>query len=39
VTTHHGWTHTREDLFTLGRVRIRGSDTLETFVAKVEGRY
>lgn len=39
VTTQYGRIHTRESLFTLHRVRIRGSDTLETFIAKVEGRY
>lgn len=39
VTTQHGRVHTREDLFTLHRIRIRGSDTLDTFVAKVEGAW
>jgi peptidoglycan/xylan/chitin deacetylase (PgdA/CDA1 family) len=39
VTTRHGRIHTREGLFTLGRVRIRGTGPLETFIAKVEGRY
>lgn len=39
VTTQYGRTHTRDSLFTLPRIRIRGSDTLETFLAKVEGRY
>lgn len=38
VTTEHGRVHTRETLFTLDRIRIRGTDSLEAFVAKVEGR-
>jgi peptidoglycan/xylan/chitin deacetylase (PgdA/CDA1 family) len=38
VTTEHGRTHTRETLFTLPRIRIRGHDTLEAFIEKVEGR-
>lgn len=38
VTTQYGRLHTRENLFTLQRIRIRGSDSLETFLAKVEGR-
>jgi peptidoglycan/xylan/chitin deacetylase (PgdA/CDA1 family) len=37
VTTEHGRVHTREDLFTLDRIRIRGTDSLETFIEKVEG--
>lgn len=39
VTTRHGRVHTREGMFALGRIRIRGTDSLETFIAKVEGRY
>lgn len=39
VSTQHGRVHTRDSLFTLSRIRIRGSDALETFVDKVEGRY
>ncbi|MCS7179166.1 MAG: polysaccharide deacetylase family protein [Anaerolineae bacterium] len=38
VTTAYGRIHTRENLYTLQRIRIRGSDTLESFIAKVEGR-
>lgn len=38
VTTQYGRVHTRENLFTLPRLRIRGSDTLEIFIGKVEGR-
>jgi peptidoglycan/xylan/chitin deacetylase (PgdA/CDA1 family) len=37
VTTQHGQTHTRDNLFTLPRIRIRGTDSLDTFVARVEG--
>jgi len=36
VTTEWGKTHTREDLFEMPRLRIRGSDTLESFIDKVE---
>lgn len=39
VSTQHGRVHTRDSLFALSRVRIRGSDALETFINKVEGRY
>ena len=39
VSTEYGRVHTLEDLFTLHRVRIRGTDSLETFIAKVEGHY
>jgi len=39
VTTQYGRVHTREGLFALRRIRIRGSDSLKTFIAKVEGRY
>jgi len=39
VTTQHGRIHTRDDLFTLDRIRIRGTDSLETFLAKLEGQY
>jgi len=37
VTTRYGTEHTPGRLFELVRVRIRGSDTLETFAAKVGG--
>ncbi|MEE9616340.1 MAG: polysaccharide deacetylase family protein [Anaerolineae bacterium] len=36
VTTEWGRTHTREGLFELPRLRIRGSDTLESFVDRLE---
>lgn len=36
VTTEWGKTHTRENLFEMPRVRIRGSDTLESFIDKLE---
>jgi hypothetical protein len=36
VTTEYGRIHTRDSLYTLSRIRIRGSDTLETFIAKLE---
>jgi peptidoglycan/xylan/chitin deacetylase (PgdA/CDA1 family) len=35
VTTEYGATHSSDGLFTLKRIRIRGSDSLETFVEKV----
>jgi peptidoglycan/xylan/chitin deacetylase (PgdA/CDA1 family) len=35
VTTEYGATHTNNDLFTLKRIRMRGFDTLDSFVAKV----
>jgi peptidoglycan/xylan/chitin deacetylase (PgdA/CDA1 family) len=35
VTTQHGRVHTRYDLFTLDRVRISGSDSLEGFIYKL----
>ncbi|HDD23886.1 MAG TPA: polysaccharide deacetylase family protein [Chloroflexi bacterium] len=38
VTTEWGYTHTRDNLFMLPRIRIRGSDTLESFVEKLEWR-
>ncbi len=34
VTTEWGQTHTREGLFEMPRLRIRGSDTLESFINK-----
>ncbi len=37
VTTEWGNTHTRESLFEMPRMRIRGSDTLESFIGKLEG--
>lgn len=37
VTTRYGTEHTPGRLFELVRVRIRGSDTLETFATKVGG--
>lgn len=36
VTTQWGRVYTRESLFEMPRVRIRGSDTLESFVEKLE---
>ncbi len=36
VTTQHGRIHTRDDLFTLTRIRIRGTDTLERFIERLE---
>jgi peptidoglycan/xylan/chitin deacetylase (PgdA/CDA1 family) len=36
VTTQWGKTHTREGLFELSRVRIRGADTLAAFISKLE---
>jgi len=36
VTTQHGTMHQASALYELRRVRIRGSDTLESFVRKVE---
>jgi len=38
VTTEYGRVHTLDGIFTMHRVRIRGSDSLETFIARVEGR-
>lgn len=37
VTTEHGRIHTLEDIYTLDRIRIRGTNSLETFIEKVEG--
>lgn len=36
VTTEWGQMHTREERFEMPRVRIRGADTLESFVSKLE---
>jgi peptidoglycan/xylan/chitin deacetylase (PgdA/CDA1 family) len=36
VTTQYGREHTPEGLYEMGRVRVRGSDTLESFVDKLE---
>lgn len=36
VTTNWGQVHTRDGLFEMTRLRIRGSDTLERFIAKLE---
>ena len=36
VTTAWGKTHTQDNLFEMPRVRIRGSDTLESFIDKLE---
>ena len=36
VTTEWGHTHTRENLFEMPRVRIRGSDTLASFIDRLE---
>ena len=35
VTTQHGRVHTQYDLYTLDRVRINGSDSLEAFIYKL----
>jgi peptidoglycan/xylan/chitin deacetylase (PgdA/CDA1 family) len=37
VTTEWGYVYTRESLFAMPRVRIRGGDTLDSFVGKLEG--
>ena len=37
VTTEWGRTHTRQNLFEMPRLRIRGGDSLAVFVAKLEG--
>lgn len=37
VTTEWGNTHTQESFFEMPRLRIRGSDTLESFISKLEG--
>jgi len=36
VTTEQGTLHTSENLFDLQRIRIKGADTLEDFIAKLE---
>jgi hypothetical protein len=36
VTTEWGDTHTLDGLFVMPRIRVRGSDTLESFVDKLE---
>ena len=36
VTTEWGQTHTRENLFEMPRIRIRGTDTLADFVERLE---
>lgn len=36
VTTEWGQTHTRENLFDMPRVRVRGVDTLASFIDKLE---
>jgi peptidoglycan/xylan/chitin deacetylase (PgdA/CDA1 family) len=36
VTTQFGREHTPEGLYEMGRVRVRGSDTLESFVDKLD---
>jgi peptidoglycan/xylan/chitin deacetylase (PgdA/CDA1 family) len=38
VTTEWGATHTRENLFEMPRIRVRGSDTLESFADKLESK-
>lgn len=38
VTTEWGRTHTRENLFEMPRLRIRGGDSLATFIANLEGQ-
>ena len=36
VTTEWGQTHTRENLFEMPRMRVRGTDTLANFIARLE---
>jgi peptidoglycan/xylan/chitin deacetylase (PgdA/CDA1 family) len=36
VTTEWGRTYTREDLFEMPRLRVRGGESLESFIAKLE---
>lgn len=38
VTTEWGNTHSLDNIFTMPRIRVRGSDTLASFVKKLEGR-
>ncbi|MCX7683602.1 MAG: polysaccharide deacetylase family protein [Anaerolineae bacterium] len=38
VTTEWGYTHSLDNIFTMPRIRIRGSDTLASFVRRLEGR-
>jgi len=38
VTTQYGRLHTADRLYTLSRIRIRGADSLDAFIDKVEGR-
>jgi peptidoglycan/xylan/chitin deacetylase (PgdA/CDA1 family) len=37
VTTEWGQTHTREKLFEMPRLRVRGADTLESFIDRLDG--
>ncbi len=37
VTTEWGRTHTRDNLFEMPRMRIHGGESLESFIAKLEG--
>jgi len=37
VTTEWGQTHTRDNLYEMPRIRVRGSDTLAAFVDHIEG--
>jgi peptidoglycan/xylan/chitin deacetylase (PgdA/CDA1 family) len=37
VTAEHGRVHSLDDIYTLDRIRIRGANSLETFIEKVEG--
>ena len=36
VTTNYGATHSAADVFELTRVRMRGDDTLDQFISKLE---
>ena len=38
VTTEWGRTHTREDLFEMPRLRVRGGQSLEDFASELEGK-
>lgn len=38
ATTEYGWTHAREDLFEMARLRVRGGESLESFATKLEGQ-
>jgi peptidoglycan/xylan/chitin deacetylase (PgdA/CDA1 family) len=37
VTTEWGITHTREDMFLMPRIRVRGTGTLDSYIESIEG--